>query len=229
MDIGSTTEIAEKQGSTFISHVFNFDEGTKDTLLNLSQYTALATVPIVLLNKAVQRLFPEPDESKTNLEVLAEIIGQLIFMIVSIFFVHRIITFIPTYSGVAYSEINLFNGILLFLTLILSVQTRVGQKFSILMDRLIDYYEGTPKKEKETKSSLNVEQQQMPIQQITMPPPPPPSIMTAPPPPPTLSSQEIPQQQMPQPQANIQFDDMYERQIEAFGGSTNGGLGYSFL
>jgi hypothetical protein len=35
MDIGSTTEITEKQGSTFISHVFNFDEGTKDTLLNL--------------------------------------------------------------------------------------------------------------------------------------------------------------------------------------------------
>jgi hypothetical protein len=53
--------------------------------------------------------------------------------------------------------------------------------------------------------------------------------MTAPPPPPTISSQEIPQQQMTQPQSNIQFDDMYERQIEAFGGSTNGGLGYSFL
>jgi hypothetical protein len=45
--------------------------------------------------------------------------------------------------------------------------------------------------------------------------------MAQPPPPPSSMMPPPPQQQ--------QFDNMYERQIEPFGGSTGGGLGFSFL
>ncbi len=221
MELGSAAS-TETKGKTFVSHVFNFDEDTKDTLLNVSQYTALSIIPVVLVNKAVQRMFPEPDEDKSNLEILAEVIGQLVFMLVAVFFVHRLVTFVPTYSGAEYKELNLFSVVLVFLVLMLSVQTRAGQKVNILMDRLIDYYEGAPASKKDAKEPQQQQQQQPMMQQAqqflppmpiatnpaaSMPPPPPPSSMAPPP----------------------QFDNMYERPIEPFGGSTGGGLGFSFL
>jgi hypothetical protein len=219
MELGSTTP-TETKGKTFVSHVFNFDEDTKDTLLNVAQYTTLSVIPVVLVNKAVQRVFPEPDEDKTNLEILAEVIGQLVFMLVAVFFVHRLVTFVPTYSGAEYKELNLFSVVLVFLVLMLSVQTRAGQKVNILMDRIIDYYEGAPASKKDAQPP---QQQQQPIlqqaQQFLPPMPIATNPMAQPPPPPPSSMAPPPQQ----------FDNMYERTIEPFGGSTGGGLGFSFL
>ena len=221
MDLGSTTS-TETTGKSFVSHVFNFDTDTKDTLLNVTQYTALSVIPVVLLNKAVQRVFPEPDEDKTNLEILAEVLGQLVFMLVAVFFVHRLVTFVPTYSGAEYKELNLFTVVLVFLVLMLSVQTRAGQKVNILMDRLIDYYEGTPATKKDTQQQP---QQQQPILQQAQQFLPPMPIATNPmamaP-----SSQPMPPPSSMAPPPPQQFDTMYERPIEAFGG---GGLGFSFL
>jgi hypothetical protein len=220
MELGSTTTSTETKGKTFVSHVFNFDMDTKDTLLNVAQYTALSVIPVVLLNKAVQRVFPEPDEDKTNLEILAEVLGQLVFMLVAVFFVHRLVTFVPTYSGAEYKELNLFSVVLVFLVLMLSVQTRAGQKVNILMDRLIDYYEGAPATKKDQQQPQQQQPQPM-LQQAQQFLPPMPMAQQPPPPPP--SSMAPPQQQQQQ------FDGMYERPIEAFGGASSGGLGFSFL
>lgn len=216
MDLGSATP-SETKGKTFVSHVFNFDADTKDTMLNVMQYTALGLAPVIMLNKAVQRLFPEPDEDKTNLEIVAEVLGQLIFMLISIIFVHRLITFVPTYSGAEYKEFNLFSVVLVFLVLMLSVQTRAGQKVNILMDRLIDYYEGKPATKKDApqpaaQPAQPILQQMLPPLQMPLPP-----------------MSQSPQQPQPQQQPQQQFDTMYERPIEAFGGASSGGLGFSFL
>lgn len=226
MDLGSVTP-TETKGKTFVSHVFNFDGDTKDTLLNVAQYTALSVIPVVLLNKAVQRVFPEPDEDKTNLEILAEVLGQLVFMLVAVFFVHRLVTFVPTYSGAEYKELNLFSVVLVFLVLMLSVQTRAGQKVNIIMDRFIDYYEGNPATKKDAPQPVQQQQQPQPMlqqaQQFLPPMPMATNPMAQPPPPP--SSMMPP----PPPQQQQQFDGMYERPIEAFGGASSGGLGFSFL
>lgn len=218
MDLGSSTP-TEIKGKSFISHVFNFDGDTKDTLLNITQYTTIGLIPVVLLNKAVQRLFPEPDEDKTNLEILAEVVGQLVFMIIALMFVHRLITFVPTYSGAEYKEFNMFNMVLVFLVLMLSIQTRAGQKVNILMDRLIDYYEGKPASKKDAQQP-----QQQPVLQQAQQFLPPMPMATNP------MAMAMPPQPMP-PASSVapppqQFDTMYERPIEAFGG---GGLGFSFL
>lgn len=223
MDLDSATP-TETKGKTFISHVFNFDQDTKDTLINLTQYTTLSVIPVVLVNKAVQRIFPEPDEDKSNLEILAEVIGQLVFMLVALFFIHRLVTFVPTYSGAEYKELNLFSVVLVFLVLMLSIQTRAGQKVNILMDRLIDYYEGKPSSKRDAKEQAvqqEQQQQQQPILQQAQQFLPPMPIATNPitPPPQPPASMAPPQQ----------FDSMYERPIEPFGGSTGGGLGFSFL
>ena len=135
---------------SFFQHVFNFDDDTKSELLNISQYSLLAVVPVVALNKTIQKFIPEADDDKRNLEILVEIVGQILLMFVSVFFIDRVITFIPTYSKTKYQEMNLFSVMLMFLVIVLSLQTKLGEKVSILLDRLVDYWGGgeQPKKGK---------------------------------------------------------------------------------
>ncbi len=129
-------ESSEKIKGGFIGHVFNFDEETKNQLLNLIQYSLLSIIPVVVLNKSVHRIIPEADESKSNVELLAEIIGQTIMLFVGMFFVHRLITYIPTYSSVCYESFNLVSIVLSFMVIVLSLQSKLGEKVNIIFDRL---------------------------------------------------------------------------------------------
>ena len=141
----------------FFKHVFNFDEESKEEMCNIVQYALLALIPIIILNKAIQRLVPEADEEKGNVEILAEVIMQVIVMFLGILIIHRIITFIPTYSGVKYADFSVTNIILAVLLIILSLQTKLGEKVSILVDRIMELWDGSgssdDKKGKDKKKS----------------------------------------------------------------------------
>ena len=143
----------EKTGESvsFFQHVFNFDDDTKSELLNVSQYALLAVVPVVALNKTVQKVIPEADDAKRDLEILVEIVAQIILMFVSVFFIDRVITFVPTYSKTKYQEMNLFSVMLMFLVIVLSLQTKLGEKVNILLDRLVDYWGGASANEQKGK------------------------------------------------------------------------------
>ena len=80
---------------SFFNHVFNFDEDTKCQLMNLSQYAVTAIVPVLVLNKTIQNFVPEADDEKRSFEILAEVVGLVVLMFTSMFFIHRIISFIP--------------------------------------------------------------------------------------------------------------------------------------
>ena len=62
---------------TFVQHVFNFDEASKKEMMNVVQYTMVGVVPIVILNKFMQKYVPEADDEKGSVELLAEIAIQL--------------------------------------------------------------------------------------------------------------------------------------------------------
>ena len=64
----------------FFKHVFNFDEESKAEMLNIVQYSVLALIPVVLINKIMQRFVPEADEDKGSLEITSEILAQVIVM-----------------------------------------------------------------------------------------------------------------------------------------------------
>lgn len=132
-----------------LAHVFNFDDDTKNTLYNLSQYSALAIIPVILLNKSIKHFFPEEDDKKSNLEISVEIVTQILALVLGLFFIHRIITYIPTFSKTEYPGFNIFSVVLVFLVIIFSLQTRVGKKANILVDRFNVYYSGKPKPEEE--------------------------------------------------------------------------------
>ena len=71
---------------------------------------------------------PEADDEKGNFEILAEIVGQVVIMFMGILLIHRIITFIPTYSGEKYGDFAITNIILAVLVIILSLQTKLGRE-----------------------------------------------------------------------------------------------------
>jgi hypothetical protein len=102
----------------------------------------LGVIPIVILNKSIQRFIPEADPEKSSLEILIEIFIQLVVMFCGIIIVHRIITYIPTYSGFKYENLALTNVILAFLIIVLSIQTKLGIKVNILVDRVYDLWNG---------------------------------------------------------------------------------------
>lgn len=141
MDIlQETKDISRK---TFLGHVFSTNEESMAEFLNVIQYSTMGVIPIVVLNKIVQRFVPDADTEKSSLEILAEILIQLIVMFCGIVVIHRVITYFPTYSGFKYENLVLTNVILAFLIILLSIQTKMGIKVNILVDRFYDLWNGT--------------------------------------------------------------------------------------
>jgi hypothetical protein len=130
---------------SLLSHVFSSTEEDKAEILNVVQYGLLGVVPVVILNKLVQRFIPEADPDKSSIELLAEIVIQIIVIFCGLIFAHRLITYIPTYSGFKYEHLTLTSVVLAFLVIVLSIQSKVGLKVNIIVDRLNDLWNGEAK------------------------------------------------------------------------------------
>lgn len=120
---------------TFFSHVFNFEQDSRNEMVNIAQYTVFSIVFITLLNRGVQDYMPEVDRDKGSLAIFVEVVIQCIILFLGIIFIHRIITFIPSVSGAKYADQNVIAIILPTLILLLSTST-LGQKVGIIVDRL---------------------------------------------------------------------------------------------
>jgi hypothetical protein len=134
--------------NSFISHVFSTSEESKAEILNIIQYSLTAIIPVVGLNKSIQKFIPEADVEKSSVELLAEIFMQIVIMFIGIILIHRLITYFPTYSGYKYEQFNLTTVILAFLVIVLSLQTKMGIKVNILTDRLLEMWNGPGEEKK---------------------------------------------------------------------------------
>ena len=163
---------SDDSNKSFFKHVFNFDDDSKSDILNIIQYALLAIIPIVLLNKSMGKYVPEADDKKGSLEISAEIVIQIIVTFIGLLIIHRIITFIPPYSGTKYPEFHIVYIILAILMITMSLQTKLGEKVSVLVDRIMELWDGTSSdKKKKTGKNGNVRVSQ-PIsgQQMMSPP-----------------------------------------------------------
>jgi len=140
-------ETADITKKSFLSHVFSMTEESNAEILNVIQYASMGVVPIVVLNKIIQRFIPEADPEKSSLEILIEVFIQLTIMFCGIIVIHRMINYMPTYSGFKYESLNLTNVVLAFLIIVLSIQTKLGIKVNILVDRLVELWNGPEYKE----------------------------------------------------------------------------------
>ena len=119
---------------TFFSHVFNFEQDSRNEMVNIAQYTVFSIVFITLLNRGIQEYMPEVDKDKGSIAIFVEVVIQCIVLFLGMLFIHRIITYFPSISGAKYAEQNIIAIILP--TLILLLSTTLGQKVGIIVDRL---------------------------------------------------------------------------------------------
>lgn len=145
--------------NTFVQHVFNFNEESKCEMMNIVQYTIVGLVPIVMLNKLMQSYVPEADDEKGTIELLAEVVIQSVVMFMGILITNRIVTYVPTYSEVKYEKVSVNQIVLAVLMITLSLQTKLGEKVSILYDRAFEMVMGKSREgmcaKKNTGSSQN--------------------------------------------------------------------------
>ena len=136
----TSRSISSRMG--FFKHIFNFDDNSKSEILNIIQYALISIIPIIILNKLSQRYVPEADEEKGSLEIIFEVIMQILVIFMGLLLINRIITYIPTYSGEKYPDFSITYIILAVLMITLSLQTKLGEKVSIIVDRIMELWEG---------------------------------------------------------------------------------------
>lgn len=135
-------ETSDESNKGFFKHVFNFDDDSKSEILNTLQYILLAIIPVVILNKTIGRYVPEADNKKGSVEITAEILIQVIVTFLGLLLIHRIITYVPTYSNTKYPDFHIIFIVLAILMITMSLQTKLGEKVSILVDRISELWNG---------------------------------------------------------------------------------------
>jgi hypothetical protein len=124
----------------FFSYVFKLSKFKQEDLLNVIQYTALSILPIMLFLYYTKKYFPSATHEDSSLYLFTLTFVELIFMIVGIFFIDRIINFIPTFSGKYYEVINLTNVILIFVIFMLISRAGFRERTSILLYRFDNWF-----------------------------------------------------------------------------------------
>ena len=148
-----TLEEANSKKEGFFKYVFNFDDDNKNLLLNLFQYSFIAIPLVVIILKLMNHYTAEEDDTKGTLEILLEIAVSISLLLLSIWFINKIVRFIPNISKLEYPLFNEVNFVLPFFIVLLTMQTKLGAKINILVERLVDLYDGKTNLKESGKNS----------------------------------------------------------------------------
>ena len=142
--IGGSQESNKKLSlSGFFNHIFNFNQENKSNIMNMVQYILIGIIPIISILKSIKLYIPEEDDNKGTAEITLEIALQLFIIFFAIWFIDRIIRYIPTYSGYSYHKFNEINFILPILIILITMQTKLGSKINILCERSLELWNGS--------------------------------------------------------------------------------------
>ena len=137
-----TAKDTASAGGGFFKQVFKLNEDSQGEVLNMMQYVAIGFVPAILVIYVIRYYVPDPDDDKGSLTILAEIFAQTFGMLLGIYFIHRMIIYFPTYSGIKYERFHIVNILLVFVMILFSIKTKLGEKAQILVERAVDMWSG---------------------------------------------------------------------------------------
>ena len=162
----------EEKKKGFFEYIFNFNRENMENISNMWQYTFIAIPLILICLKLLNVLSPEVDETKGSLEIFLEIFISINVLLLTIWFVNKIIRYIPTRSKTSYHTFNETNFILPFLIILFTIDTKLGNKINILIDRLFDLYSGKTNLNNKNKNAQNQQDVKttQPISRGTRPP-----------------------------------------------------------
>lgn len=134
--------IEETAKTGFFNYVFNFDDTNKALLSNLFQYSYIAIPLVIIILKLINHYTPEDDDSKGTLEIIGEVFLSVALILFAIWFINKIIRYIPTISKVPYPVFNEVNFIIPLFVILFTMHTKLGIKINILVERIVDLYDG---------------------------------------------------------------------------------------
>ena len=137
-----TAKDTASAGGGFFKQVFRLNEDAQGEVLNMMQYVAIGFIPVILVIYVIRYYVPDPDDDKGSLTILAEIFAQTFAMLLGIYFIHRTIIYFPTYSGIKYERFHIINILMVFLMILFSIKTKLGEKAQILVERAVDMWSG---------------------------------------------------------------------------------------
>jgi len=179
-----TAKESANAGGGFFKQVFKLNEDAQGEVLNMMQYVAIGFIPAILVIYVIRYYVPDPDDDKGSLTILAEIFAQTFAMLLGIYFIHRMIIYFPTYSGIKYERFHIINILMVFIMVLFSIKTKLGEKAQILVERAVDMWSGNTKAgpaQGQGQSQVRVTQPITGSMASGVP-------MTAPPPPPQLTN-----------------------------------------
>jgi hypothetical protein len=159
--ISDSVKSVQHESNGFFNYVFNFDSENKHRIMNMIQYTLLTIIPVLLILRGIKHIIPEDDDSKGSFEILAESVGQVILIMLAIWITNKIINYIPTYSGEDYPKFNEISFVIPFIIILATMQTKLGAKFNILIERVMLLVFGgrdEPKKDQQGQNVVRVSQ-----------------------------------------------------------------------
>ena len=180
-----TAKDTASAGGGFFKQVFKLNEDAQGEVMNMMQYVAIGFIPAILVIYVIRYYVPDPDDDKGSLTILAEIFAQTFGMLLGIYFIHRMITYFPTYSGIKYERFHIINILMVFVMILFSIKTKLGEKAQILVERAVDMWSGNGTKggpsQGQGQGQVRVTQPITGSMASGVP-------MTAPPPPPQLTN-----------------------------------------
>ena len=121
----------------FVEHMTTISSAEKSQMLNLLQYGGLVILPLLVLLKLMKMYVPPEDPSKGSTELVIEVVVQLSVLLIALFMIHKMVTYMPTYSGVGYESVNVLTIVLPLFFIMFALDTNVSLKLNTLFDRLL--------------------------------------------------------------------------------------------
>ena len=167
----------EQLSKGFFSWVFYMDERMKTELTNIGQYIGLALLFYSFLIYFMNMYLPFIDDTNSSIEIIIRLLLFVYILFYSIYFINRVICYIPTFSGNPYPDYIMYDSKFMFSSIISIIITTVSfhESFKIGMNALYERLKSlttssndTPKKKKK-KVSIN-ENENTSDQQQSLPP-----------------------------------------------------------
>jgi hypothetical protein len=134
-------EIKPITNQGFFSYVFKLSKFKQADLLNFVQYSAISIVPFIILYYYIKKYSPKITYESSSLYILFDTFLTMILFIVGIFFIDRIVNFIPTISGKYYDVINLTNISIVLIMVLLITRAGYMERTSILLYRFDKWFQ----------------------------------------------------------------------------------------
>jgi len=153
----------EQLSKGFFSWVFYMDEKMKTELTNIGQYISLALLLYSVLIYFINMYFPLIDETNSSIEIIIKLIAFVYILFYSIYFMNRVICYIPTFSGNPYPDFIMYDSKYMFPSIISIVISTISfhDSFKLGIHSLFDRLKSltinsdeTPKKKKK-KVTIN--------------------------------------------------------------------------